>query len=115
MAGPEHGRRVRRSRPAPAALYLGRPLVYLLAREDVLLDEESLGGGRPAFVVREVAVIFQALYGPAELVCGLEAPCSERGVDGVCEALPVFDFVLVSVYGAAGRAAHVVDSGQGLV
>ena len=48
------------------------------------------------------------------LVCGLEPLDAERGVDGVGEALPVLDLVLVSVYGAAGRAAHVVDPTQGL-
>src|SRR5919202_4836595 len=107
MAIPGRGRRACRSRPAPAALYLGRPLVYLLDQKDALLDEEPLRGRDPAFVVREVAVAFEALYGPAVLVRTLEALRAQRRVDGVGEALPFLDLVPPLVYRAAGRPAHI--------
>src|SRR5215210_6687993 len=113
-AGPARGRRTRTSRAAPAALYLASPLVYLVGGEDLLLDEELLGRRHPTFVVREIPLLFQALDGPAVLVRGLEPLSAERRVDSVRETLPVLDLVLAPVYGAFGRAAHVVNRDQKL-
>jgi hypothetical protein len=56
------------SRPAPSTFDLRRPLVYLLAGENALLDEQLLRRGGPALVVAELPVVLEALYGAAELV-----------------------------------------------
>src|SRR4028119_400052 len=101
-ASPGRGRRGRsgRSSALPAVLDLGGPLVYLHLREDTLLDEQPLGGRSPAFVVREVAVVGEGLYGAAVLVGGLDALLAQRRVDGVRYALPVLRFADPRVHGA---------------
>jgi hypothetical protein len=73
-----------------------------------------LGPGCPALVVRELVVVFEALYRPAVFVCGLDPLAVERRGDGVGEAFPVLDFVLAPVYGTAWRTSEVVDSSQDL-
>src|SRR5918997_1843848 len=108
---PLPGRRAgRRSPCVPAARDLRRPLVYLLAGEDALLDEQLLRRRDPALVVAEAPVPFggQALLSSAVLVCGLQALCVQGDGDGVGQAFPVFDLVPLPVDGAGGRAAEVV-------
>src|ERR671910_3193123 len=99
------------SRPVPAAGDLRRPLVYLLAGEDALLDEQLLGPGDPALVVAEVPVVLEPLDGAAVLVCGLYPFDVQGDGDGVGQPLPVLDLVLSLVYGAAGLASEVVHHG----
>src|SRR3712207_6686375 len=69
----ERGHRAQRlvSRSAPSAFDLRRPLVYLLAGENVFLDEQLLRRGDPALVVAELAVVLEALYGAAEFIGSL--------------------------------------------
>src|ERR671911_1145634 len=109
------GCRARRSlRFAPAAFYLGRPLVDLFAGQDGLLDKQLLRRRHPALVVPELPIVLEALYGAAVFVRGFEALYVEGDVDGVRQALPVLGLVLALGYGAAGRAPHIVYAGHAL-